>query len=194
MAQYYFDELDPVSFQRLVNAVLTARYGDLLRVTPIRGSDGGRDAEILAEHPMIGSLLTIDATKIDEKSEQKGSGMYLFQVKHHRLGDRRIADVRQAVVTDFENEIKRNVLSRSGDRRVDYFFLITNVPCSAEALKKLDALRAKLLRGQNIYADVWWQETLVAYLDLLPNVWLQFPNLFAGGIVPFVAKMCIRDS
>jgi hypothetical protein len=35
-AQYYFDELDPVSFQRLINGLLVKRYGEGIRAsTPV---------------------------------------------------------------------------------------------------------------------------------------------------------------
>lgn len=36
---------------------------------------------------------------------------------------------------------------------------------------------------------VWWQDDLAARLDQLPGVWPSFPELFAGGIVPFLGRL-----
>ena len=49
--EYYFNELSPVAFQRLINSILTILYGEHVRLTPLRGSDGGRDAEIAPNNP-----------------------------------------------------------------------------------------------------------------------------------------------
>jgi len=35
--EYYFDEIDPTRFQRLINTILVARFGEDVRLTPLRG-------------------------------------------------------------------------------------------------------------------------------------------------------------
>ena len=42
--EYYFDELDPVRFQRLIHALLQQQFGVTLQAGPLRGADGGSDA------------------------------------------------------------------------------------------------------------------------------------------------------
>jgi hypothetical protein len=49
--EYYFNELDATKFQRLVNSILNAKFGVDTRLTPLRGSDGGRDAETAPGNP-----------------------------------------------------------------------------------------------------------------------------------------------
>ena len=45
--QYYFNNLDATSFQRLINGILVARFGEDIRLTPLYGADGGRDGKLL---------------------------------------------------------------------------------------------------------------------------------------------------
>ena len=49
--EYYFDQLDPIKFQRLINAILIARFGEAVRLTPLRGQDGGKDGETAPGNP-----------------------------------------------------------------------------------------------------------------------------------------------
>ncbi|MBW4580214.1 MAG: hypothetical protein KME42_11650 [Tildeniella nuda ZEHNDER 1965/U140] len=49
--EYYFNELDAIKFQRLVNSILDAKFGVDTRLTPLYGSDGGRDAETAPRNP-----------------------------------------------------------------------------------------------------------------------------------------------
>ena len=187
--EYYFNHLDPVSFQRLINGILVARFGEDVRLTPLRGSDGGRDGETAPDNPFCNYEVNVD-----EQSAVKGTpvrlGRYLFQVKHHRTIDTRLSDARRAVISDFEAEIKSNVLSRTGSDQVNYFILITNVPSSEDALGKLDGKRKELLSGvKNLHADIWWEERLFAHLDQLPSLWNAFPSMFAGGRVPLLAQV-----
>ncbi len=188
--EYYFNELDPVKFQRLVNTILVARFGEDTRLTPLRGQDGGRNGETAPRNPYFEFQVG------DAKSTPMGifqpprRGRYLFQVKHHRTADKRLSEARQVVLADFIKELKSNVLSREGDERVNYFFLITNVPSSKDALEKLDEKRSTLLRNSpNLHADVWWQERIITHLDQMPSVWNSFPEMFAGGLVPFLARV-----
>lgn len=117
-------------------------------------------------------------------------GRYLFQVKHHRTSDRPSSEARQAVITDFRRELESNVLKRDGEERVNYFILVTNVPSSKDAIAKIDRMRSDLLRDiHNLHADVWWRERVVTYLDQMPSVWGSFPEMFAGGIAPFLAQV-----
>lgn len=193
--EYYFNQLDPVKFQRLINAVLVARFGEDARLTPLRGRDGGRDGETAPGSPYYGFQVNEIPPIPQSIFQPPRKGRYLFQVKHHRTTDRRLSDVRQEVIADFARELKDNVLTREGDERVNYFLLITNVPSSEEALGKLDRIRRDLLRNvQNLHADVWWQERVVTHLDQMPPIWNSFPEMFAGGVVPFLAKVVDQTS
>jgi len=193
--EYYFNQLDPVKFQRLINAILVARFGEDARLTPLRGQDGGRDGETAPRNPYFEFQVSETMSMPQDIFQPPRKGRYLFQVKHHRTTDRRLSDARQAVVADFEKELKINVLKREGHERVNYFFLITNVPSSKDTLDKLDRIRNKLLgNAPNLHADVWWQEMITTHLDQMPSVWNSFPEMFAGGIVPFLAKVVDQTS
>jgi hypothetical protein len=43
--EYIFNNLDASTFQRLINSILVYRFGENVRLTPLFGSDGGRDGE-----------------------------------------------------------------------------------------------------------------------------------------------------
>jgi hypothetical protein len=188
--EYYFNELDATKFQRLINSILNARFGVDTRLTPLRGSDGGRDAETAPGNPYFEYQVGDVKPSLNNIFTPPRKGRYLFQVKHHRTGDTRISDVRQSVLSDFEQELKKNVLNRTGDEQVNYFFLITNVSSSKDSLEKLDKKRDLLIRkNSNLHVDIWWKEQLIAFLDAMPNLWLSFPEIFAGGKVPFVAEV-----
>ena len=193
--EYYFDELDPVRFQRLINTILVTRFGEDVRLTPLRGRDGGRDGETAPGHPYF-EFQASDASAMPQGVLQPPrAGRYLFQAKYHRTTDKRLSDARQAVLADFREELKSNVLRRKGDEQVNYFFLITNVPSSEDALEKLDGIRGTLLRDSpNLHADVWWQERVVAHLDQMPSIWNSFSEIFAGGTVPLLAEVVDETS
>ena len=149
--EYYFNELDPIKFQRLINGILTAEYKEAVRLTPLYGADGGRDAETAPGNPYW-ELPVSNVESADAETIPSRQGRYLFQVKHHRTSETK---ARQAVIYDFEKELKRNVLTRTGKQSVNYFFLITNVSCSKEALAKLDKKRADILKNhKNLHADI----------------------------------------
>jgi len=193
--EYYFNELDPVKFQRLINTVLVARFGEDARLTPLRGKDGGRDGETAPMNPYFDFQVSDTRSMSQDIYQPPRRGRYLFQVKYHRTTDKRLSEARQAVLADFARELKKNVLSREGDERVNYFFLVTNVPTSKDALEKLDRTRSALLRDSpNLHADVWWQERIITHLDQMPSIWNSFPEMFAGGIVPFFAKVVDKTS
>lgn len=184
--EYYFSHLDPVTFQRLINAILIARFGENVRLTPLRGADGGRDGETAPSNPYYRFEVTTSPPK-SEALPPGDRGRYLFQVKHHRTTDIRLADARKAVISDFRLELEKNVLTRAGDERVNYFFLVTNVPSSRDAIARVDHVRHDLLRSEtSIHADIWWSERLIAFLDQMPNLWPSFPDLFAGKKVPLL--------
>lgn len=112
---------------------------------------------------------------------------YLFQVKHRCTHE---TDARRAVVSDFEKELKNNVLTRGGNASVNYFFLITNVSGSKDALEKLDKKPAEILKDyKNLHADIWWKEQVISFLDGMPNLCNSFSEMFAGGKVPFIANV-----
>ncbi len=188
--EYYFNNLDPNTFQRLISAILVARFGEGVRLTPRFGSDGGRDGETAPSNPYFEFQVN------DVNPPPKGifsppqKGRYLFQVKHHRTIDTRLSDARSTVVADFEKELKKNVLDRQGEERINFFFLITNVPSSEKVIAEIDK-RQKELRETypSLYVDVWWGERVEAFLDQMPFLWHSFPDLFAGRKVPFLAEV-----
>jgi len=77
--EYYFNELDPIKFQRLINGILTAEYKEAVRLTPLYGADGGRDAETAPGNPyweyQVSTVGSADAETIPSRQ-----GRYLFQV------------------------------------------------------------------------------------------------------------------
>ena len=194
--EYYFNELDPTKFQRLINAILVKRFGEDIRLTPLRGRDGGKDGETAPGNPFF--EFKVDNVQDHSKHslfQPPRNARYLFQIKHHRTTDKKLSDVRQTVLTDFKSEMLKNVLTRKGDDEINYFILITNVSSSREIIHKLDMERQLLLRhSQNLHADIWWQESVTAYLDQMPSIWSGFPEMFAGRIVPFIAKIVDKDT
>jgi hypothetical protein len=191
--EYYFNNLNPTSFQRLINGVLVARYGEDARLTPLRGSDGGRDAETAPGNPFF--EYQVKPAEPQASRTPIRPGRYLFQVKHHRTLDVRPSDARASVVSDFERELKTNVLNRSDEERVNYFFLITNVPSSKNSILAVDQKRRELLKDYpNLHADIWWQEAVIALLDQTPTLWSSFPEMFAGNKVPFLADVVNKSS
>ncbi|MBB5328422.1 NACHT domain-containing protein [Tunturiibacter gelidoferens] len=192
-AQYYFDELDPISFQRLVNALLVLRYGEGIRLLPIRGADGGRDAET----PPNSVFFAVDVPPPLDKRDRAivNPGRYLFQVKHHRMADQPASAMRARVVQDFADELSTNVVTREGDSKVDFFFLITNVPSSRDTFQKVDEKRKEYLKNRSdLHAEVLWQDHLTAWLDQAASVWSAFPEIFAGRIVPTVGQIAADPS
>lgn len=191
--EYYFNNLDPTSFQRLVNGILVARYGENVRLTPLRGADGGRDAETAPGNPYF-EYQVVSQQRQSFRTEPR-AGRYLFQVKHHRTLDVRLSDARASVIADFERELKANVLPREDDERVNYFFLITNVPSSRDSILAVDHKRRALLKDfPNLHTDVWWQEAVTALLDQTPSLWSSFPEMFAGGKVPFLTDIVNKST
>ncbi len=193
-SQYHFTELHPIAFQRLINALLVGKYGEGVRLLPLQGSDGGRDAET----PEEGTLYTLDVPQRDPSAPSTGikAGRYLFQVKYHKTTDRTGTATRAAVLQDFAQELNDNVLNRfGGERSVDYFFLITNVPSSKDAHSKVDEKRREIRAVRpTLHADVLWQEHVVAWLDQAPKVWTSYPELFAGGVVPVIGQIATDQS
>lgn len=191
--EYYFNNLNPTSFQRLINGILVARYGEGARLTPLRGADGGRDGETAPGNPFF--EFQVKPIEPQSPNASVSAGRYLFQVKHHRTIDVRPNDARALVIGDFETELRRNVLARTGDERVNYFFLITNVPSSKESILAVDKKRRELLKDlETLHADVWWQEGVVALLDQTPALWSSFPEMFAGAKVPFLADVINKST
>ena len=125
--QYDLNQIgDPITFQRLVNAILTARFGEDARVTPLRGTDGGSDGETASANPHMEFRYTTTPSPHPLLAPPR-PGRYLFQTKYHLTGDQRLSDLRTRVVHEFAEELKRNVLGREDRRDVNYFFLVTSV-------------------------------------------------------------------
>jgi len=185
--EFYFNELDPTNFQRLINAILVARYGEPVRLSPLRGRDGGRDAALAEPCELAFDLRSgLRAKGLPYESE----GIAIFQVKHHRTVDGPILNARNAVVADFERELVNNILSRPENENVKSFFLVTSVPASRESIVKVDLKRKKLLTNHpTLHADVLWSEHVTAWLDQYPQIWSTFPDLFAGKVVPSVGAV-----
>jgi hypothetical protein len=157
------------------------------------GKDGGRDGETAPRHPYFEFRVTEQNRVIDPSLRPPGIGRYLFQVKHHRTSEG-VTEARRVVVSEFAREIETNVLSRQDDERVNYFFLVTNVPASGDVLERVDQVRRDLLvNTKALYADVWWKERVTAHLDSMPSVWSSFPEIFAGGVPPFLSKVAGRQ-
>lgn len=193
--EYYFNELDPVKFQRLVNTILVERFGEDARLTPLRGQDGGSDGGTAPGNPCFEFQVSEARTTPQGIFQPPRKGRYLFQVKHHRTIDKKLSEARQVVLADFAAELENNVLKRKNGEQVNYFILVTNVPASKDALEKLDQKRVDLLRHtSNLHADVWWQESMIAHLDIMPSAWNSFPEMFAGGMVPLLAKIVDHTS
>ena len=179
---------DPRKFQRLVNAILIARFGEDARLTPIQGADGGSDGETAEGNPFFEFNCTTSPTEATHPLvEPPRPGRYIFQAKYHRTGDQRLSDLRSTVVNDFRTELTNNILKRTDRKNVNYFFLVTNLPASNEALKKIDDIRNELLGDRsNLHADVWWHERITTALDWAPDLWQAYPEIFPGGVAPIL--------
>ena len=185
--QYDLNQLaDPRKFQRLVNAILVARFGEDARLTPIQGKDGGSDGETAEGNPFFEfEFQTPPLNSPNPLVQTPRPGRYIFQAKYHRTGDQRLSELRSLIVAEFRSELLRNVLNRSDRESVNYFFLVTNVSASDEALKKVDDIRSTLLENMpHLHADVWWQERITTSLDWSPDLWQAFPEIFPGGVAP----------
>ena len=195
--QYDFNQLgDPKRFQRLVNAILTARFGEDARLTPLGGTDGGSDGETAPDNPnMVFNYEHAPAHSDDPLVEPPRPGRYLFQVKYHRTGDQRLSDTRTSVVAEFRTALRDLVLQRPDRQGVDFFFLVTNVTSSADAIRKTDKARATLLKKRDhLYADIWWGERLMTALDWSPNLWPAFSELFPGAVPPLLFRTSTSDA
>jgi hypothetical protein len=191
--QYYFDNLDPIGFQRLINSLLTSRYGEAIRLLPLRGSDGGRDAETPPHVDRLDFIIDRETSLAPHLFLKPGR--YRFQVKHHRMADHSGTSVRSTVINEFEQELQANVLNQHEAQDVNYFFLVTNVSSSKDAITKIDEKRKELLAGKgSIHADVLWQEHVISWLDQVPVIWGAYPELFAGMQVPMLGRVAENNS
>jgi hypothetical protein len=98
--QYYFNNIDAHTFQRLINAILIARFGEFVRLTPLFGPDGGKDGETAAFNPYMEFEVENEKKATGGLFSPPQKGRYLFQVKHHRTVDTRPIDARKAVISD----------------------------------------------------------------------------------------------
>ena len=187
--QYDLNQLsDPKRFQRLVNTILIARFGEDARLTPIQGVDGGSDGETAADNPYMEFVCDIASSHSNNPLvEPPRPGRYLFQAKYHRTGEHRLADLRAVVVGEFKAALIDDVLHRPDRQDVNYFFLVTNVTASKDSLLKIDKIRSDFLQTKHqLHADVWWGETITASLDWSPELWQAYPELFPGGVPPLL--------
>jgi NACHT domain len=193
--EYYFNNLNYSDFQRLINSILVARFGEHVRLTPLQGSDGGKDGETAPYNPYFEFRLTDIKPPYNGISQPPEKGRYLFQVKHHHTTNTRLSDARRMVISDFEKEIEKNVLSRQKQERVNFFFLITNVPSSERSIAQVNKIAVEIrAKYHHLYIDIWWEERVKAFLDQMPSLWRSFPNLFAGNKIPFLAEVTQHSS
>lgn len=187
--QYDLNQLsDPKRFQRLVNAILTARFGEDARLTPLQGTDGGSDGETAKANPYLEFRYTPSSEQsTNPLIEAPRPGRYLFQAKYHRTGERRLSELRSIVAGEFHNALNDEVLNRLNRDDVNYFFLVTNVSASKDSIRRIDEIRATLLQDkQHLHADVWWGERITAALDWAPELWPAYPELFPGQTPPLL--------
>jgi tetratricopeptide (TPR) repeat protein len=183
--EYYLNELDSIKFQRLINAILTDWFGTNIRITPLYGSDGGSDGETAPNNPYFEFQVSEFQDDNSNDNFSISKGRYVFQTKHHRTVDTSLSKARQQVIADFKKELTKNVLPRTEKKRVNHFFLLTNVPSSKAANLSVDNITKELLREYNyLHADIWWKEKIVSLLDQMPAIWISFPEIFAGKKLP----------
>lgn len=195
--KYFLNQLsDPKRFQNLISAILVARYGENARVTPIQGKDGASDGETAPQNPFM--EFECGESGIDTHSplmERPRQGRYIFQVKYHQTGEHRLSDLRSKVVQEFKKSLQNDVLERTDRKNVNYFFLVTNISSSKDSIQKIDDIRRNLLaESPHLHADVWWSEAISTFLDWSPNLWNAYPELFAGGTVPLLARTVQPDT
>lgn len=190
--EYDLNQLhDPSRFQRLVNDILTARFGEDARLTPLRGPDGGSDGETAPNNPYMEFLVQDgSAPTSDALVEPPRPGRYLFQDKYHVTKDASIRSLRALVLREFKNTLTNDVLSRADRSDVNYFFLVTNVTSSRACLSDLDDIRKSVPedRRNTLHVDIWWGERLTSFLDWAPSLWPTFPELFPGGVAPVISQ------
>ena len=189
--QYDLNQLrDPERFQRLVNAILAARFGEDVRLTPLRGPDGGADGETISGNPYMEYVHNLTSPISNNPLvNPPRPGRYLFQAKYHRMGEQRTSILRGRVVQEFKKALRETVLTDRSRGAVNYFFLVTNVTSSKHVLDKTDEARREILADHpKLHADIWWGETITTSLDWSPDLWLAFPELFPGGVPPLVVR------
>ena len=194
--QYDLNQLsDPKRFQRLVNALLTARFGEDVRLTPLQGADGGSDGETATANPYMEFRYEASSKHSNNPLiEAPRPGRYLFQAKYHRTGEQRLTDLRTQVVREFKDALTDEVVNRIDREDVNFFFLVTNVSSSKKSLQKIDEIRSKVLKGQqHLHADVWWGERITASLDWAPQLWPAYPELFPGSVPPLLGMATTED-
>ena len=189
--QYDLNQLGgPTRFQQLINAILTARFGEDARLTPLQGADDGSDGETASGNPYMEFCSDGKHTSPSNPLVRPPRpGRYLFQAKYHHTSDHRLSDLRSLVVREFKKELATAVLERSDREDVNYYLLVTNVPASKESLRKVDELRSQLLKGRtHLHADIYWKETIISCLDWSPSLWESFSEIFPKRILPFIYR------
>ena len=131
--------------RKLVNAILSARFGEDARLTPIQGRDGGSDGETADANPNMEFVYDIEPTRSNNRlTEPPRPGRYLFQAKYHRTGEHRLSDLRSVAVREFKQSLIDDVLKRPDRQNVNYFILVTNISASADSIRKIDDVRSEL--------------------------------------------------
>ena len=187
--EYELNQIEsPKKFQRLVNTILVARFGEDARLTPLKGPDGGFDGETAPENPYMEFHYTGKNPPSHDFHSPPRPGRYLFQAKYHPTGEHRPSDLRTQVIREFRHHLQATL--RDPVRKdADYFFLVTNLSSSQKALEALDEVRRHLLGDQpRPHADIWWHEAITAHLDLFPQLWHVFPEVFPGRTLPLLGQ------
>ena len=189
--EYDLNQLnDPSKFQRLVNAILIARFGEDIRITPLKGPDGGSDGETAPGNPHMEFTVTGSSVRTsDPLREPPRPGRYHFQAKYHPTAHHRHNELRTRVLGEFKTALTKDILNQPDRANVNYFFLVTNVPFSAASRSRLDELRKSLLTGRrNLHADIWWGDSITSSLDWAHTLWPAFPEIFPGGVPPVISQ------
>ena len=186
---------DPKRFQQLVNAILTARFGEDGRLTPIQGADGGSDGETAPDNPFMEFRPTASPMRSNNPLTQPPRpGRYLFQAKFHPMGEHRLSELRSIVGREFRKTLTDELLSRSDRSDVNYFFLVTNVRSSKDSIQNIDDICSELTREhKHLHADVWWGERITAFLDWAPQLWNAYREIFPGGVAPLLGMVSAND-
>ena len=190
--EYDLNQLsDSARLQRLLNTLLVARFGENARLTPLRGPDGGSDGETAPDNPHMEFQSSPPAQPTANPLFAPPSpGRYLFQAKFHSTTDHRLSELRTVVIRDFNRELTTNVLNRDDRQDVNYFFLVTNVPSSRDAISAVDKIRQEFQSAHpRLHSDIWWGEQLKAFLDWSPELWPAFPEIFPGNTPPILAQI-----
>ena len=163
MATYPYENLNPDSFQQLVQSMLATVYPDF-QCFPVGQADGGRDGVV----------------RFDDDSSPT-QPFILFQVKFTRkeLTDRQ---ARSWLMQTIKKELPA-ILKQIPNGAVR-FHLVTNVPGTGpQDSGSIDQLHSLLEQSLPIPAVAWWKDDLDRRLDSRWDLKFSYPSLLTGSDV-----------